>query len=285
MIKRVIGSLALSLALLLTGCSGNQQLKVTTFNIRYDNPGDGPNAWLNRASFVGDFISKEKPDLFGLQETLLHQYEFLRTRLEGYGSVAAGRDDGLTGGEMCPVFYSRQRFELLDSGTFWLSETPDLPGSKGPGAVLPRIVTWVQLREKEGGRKLHFFNTHFSHVSDSARIMSAMILSGAIKNVAGEGFFVLTGDFNLLPESRAYEVLTGVGAPWHVLYDSYEMSASPPSGPSYTFNGFSDKPGEGRIDYIFLPAGTRVLSHQTVVAKQGELFISDHWPVTVTLLW
>jgi len=285
MISRFLSVCIVAVGLLLSGCAEKEELNVITFNIRYDNPADNLNAWPNRAAFAAEFLRVEKPDLLGMQEVLLHQYEFLKENLPGYGSVGVGRNDGKNDGEMCPVFYRTDRFKAIQDGTFWLSETPDVAGSKGPGAVLPRIVTWVQLEEIASGRKLWFFNTHFSHVSDSARIMGAMILGGAVREIAGDHFFVVTGDFNLRPDSRAYETLTGEGAPWHILYDTWLMSEIPPSGAPYTFNGFSDAPGEGRIDYVFVPGGTRVLSHETIVAKRDSLFISDHWPVRVRLEW
>jgi endonuclease/exonuclease/phosphatase family metal-dependent hydrolase len=277
-------SAAVCLALLFA-CSERKELKVITFNVRYDNPGDSPNAWPARAGFAAEFLLSQKPDLLGMQEVLAHQYEFLKENLAGYNSIGVGRTDGMSEGEMSPVFYRSDRFEAIENGTFWLSETPDIPGSKGPGAVLPRIVTWVELKEIASDRKLYFFNTHFCHVSDSARMMGAVILAGAVKRIAGDHFFIVTGDFNLRPDSRAYETLTGEGAPWHILYDAWLMSETTPAGADYTFNGFSDKPGNGRIDYIFVPAATRVLTHETIVAKRDSLFISDHWPVKVVLEW
>jgi endonuclease/exonuclease/phosphatase family metal-dependent hydrolase len=285
MIRRTLLVGAVACGLLLGGCSEKEELKVISFNVRFDNPGDSPNAWPARSVFAAEFLLSQKPDLLGMQEVLLHQYEFLKENLPGYKSIGVGRTDGFNEGEMCPVFYRSDRFEEVENGTFWLSETPDVPGSKGPGAVLPRIVTWVQLREIASDRKLYFFNTHFSHVSDSARIMGAMILGGAVKQIAGDHFFVVTGDFNLRPDSKAYETLTGEGAPWHVLYDTWLMSETTPAGADYTFNGFSDNPGNGRIDYIFAPGGTRVLSHETIIAKRDFLFISDHWPVKAILEW
>jgi len=285
MISRILSICAVAWALLVAGCSEKENLNVITLNVRYDNPRDSLNAWPHRAEFVAEFLSDENPDLIGMQEALLHQYEFLKEKLVGYTSIGVGRNDGMNDGEMCPVFYRTDRFEALEDGTFWLSETPDVAGSKGPGAALPRIVTWVHLKEIATGRKLYFFNTHFSHVSDSARIMGAMILGGAVKKIAGDQFFVVTGDFNLLPDSRAYETLTGEGAPWHILYDSWVLSEIPPSGAPYTFNGFSYKPGNGRIDYIFVPGGTRVISHETVIVKKDSLFISDHWPVRAIVEW
>jgi len=283
--KRLLWVLFALVVFTVTGCSGGGELKVISFNIRFDNPRDGVNAWPARAELVSSYLNNRNPDLIGMQEVLWHQYEYLQQALQGYSSVAAGRDDGISSGEACPVFYRRDRFEPLGHGTFWLSETPDVPGSLGPGAVLPRIVTWVHLKETSTGRRLHVFNTHFSHVSDSKRIMSSIILSGAVKRISGDGFFVLTGDFNLSPSSRAYRVLTGEGAPWRVLYDSYLMSSLPPAGPEHTFNGFSDRQGDGRIDYIFVPAGTRVMSYETEEVKRDSIYISDHWPVKVLISW
>jgi endonuclease/exonuclease/phosphatase family metal-dependent hydrolase len=274
-----------TLGLCLTGCSEHEPLQVITFNVRYDNPGDSLNAWPRRADLVAEFLNGEKPDLLGMQEVLAHQYEFIKENLTGYGTVGVGRTDGKSMGEMCPVFFRSDKFELLDNGTFWLSETPDSVGSMGPGAVLPRIVTWVELNEITSGRKLFFFNTHFCHVSDSARMMGAAILAGAVKRISGDHFFIVTGDFNLRPDSKAYSTLTGEGGPWRVLYDTWLMSETSPAGPSYTFNGFSDNPGEGRIDYIFVPAATMVLSHETMVVKKDDLFVSDHWPVRAVIKW
>lgn len=273
------------LALAPAGCRQGGELKVMSLNIRYDNQRDGINAWPGRSEFAAAYLKQQQPDLLGLQEVLWHQYEYLQQMLTGYSSVAAGRDDGLMSGEACPVFYRSDRFELIEHNTFWLSGTPGVAGSLGPGAVLPRIATWVHLREMSTGRTLHFFNTHFCHVSDSARIMSSMILRDAVREIAGDGFFVVTGDFNLTPGSRAYAILTGEGTPLGLLSDSYGMSGIQPAGPAGTFNGFSDKPSENRIDYIFLPAGTMVLWHETEMVKSGEIFISDHWPVKALVSW
>ncbi|MDT8402634.1 MAG: endonuclease/exonuclease/phosphatase family protein, partial [Bacteroidales bacterium] len=191
--------------------------------------------------------------------------------------------DGARAGEMTPVFYRRDRFTVLNSSTFWLSETPDVPGSKGWGAVLPRIVTWVELQENASGARFFYFNTHYSHMSDSARLMSSKIILREVKKVAGTSPFVITGDFNMLPDSRAYATLTEGGREGALIIDSHTISESEPSGLSYTFNGFSDEEGKGRIDYIFISRGARVLSHETPAPKKGDLFISDHWPVKATV--
>ena len=259
----------------LFSCSGDAgKVRVMTLNVRYDNPADGNNAWPERREIVSDFILQQNPDVIGFQEVLWNQYEYLDSALTGWGSVGVGRDDGKQAGEMAPLFYKRKRFELADYGTFWLSETPGEPGSKGWGAVLPRIVTWVSLEDRESKKLLFVFNTHFSHMSDSARIMSSGVLREGLKMIAGGEDFIITGDFNMVPESRAYSEL--VKSP---VADSYLESSEDPDGETYTYNGFRDEPGENRIDYIFTREGIKVKSHSTIAVKEGNLFISDHWPV------
>jgi endonuclease/exonuclease/phosphatase family metal-dependent hydrolase len=269
------------------GCSqgpDKESINVMTINVRYDNPDDSINAWPNRIPLFCRFISEEKPDILGMQEVLWHQYALMDSVLKEYISVGVGRDDGARGGEMSPVFFRKERFDLVRTLTFWLSDTPDLPGSKGWGASLPRIVTWLELVDKIKHEHFYFFNTHFAHDSDSARIMSSKILLKEVGKIA-DGFpFIVTGDFNMLPYSTGYSILTGPDESVPVLEDSYYVSENKPVGPIYTFNGFSDKPGTGRVDYIFVRNGLRVLNHSTLVPKENEIFISDHWPVTARIL-
>ncbi len=272
--------------ILFAGCTGNNQnntLKVMTFNIRYDNPGDSINAWPNRVGLVCNLIMNEKPDLLGLQEALWYQYEEIDSAISAYSSVSEGRDDGKKKGEMNSVFYNVNRFDFIRDSTFWLSETPDQPGSKGWGASLPRIVTWVELKDKKSGKRLYYFNTHFAHDSDSARIMSAGILLKEIKRIAGRNSFVVTGDFNMSPESKAYSILTEKSSTHATLQDSYLISRVKPEGPAYTSNSFRDSPGRSRIDYVFVKNGMKVLNAAVIVKKEGKVFVSDHWPYKVVI--
>jgi endonuclease/exonuclease/phosphatase family metal-dependent hydrolase len=241
--------------ILLTACSGkngNRNIKVMTFNIRYDNPDDNINAWPKRLELVCDLLKNEKPDLLGLQEALWYQYEKIDSAISGYSSVSRGRDDGRRKGEMNSLFYNINRFDFVRDSTFWLSETPNKPVSKGGGASLPSIVTWVDLKDKKNQKPLYYFNTHFAHDSDSARIMSAAILLRTVKRISGKNMFIITGDFNMSPESRAYSVLTEKSSSSAILKDSYLISQTKPEGPGYTNNGFRDVPGRNRIDYVFV---------------------------------
>jgi endonuclease/exonuclease/phosphatase family metal-dependent hydrolase len=185
---------------------------------------------------------------------------------------------------MNPVFYNNTRFEYLADSTFWLSENPGRAGSKAWNSSLPRIVTWVKLKDKNSGKTIYYFNTHFAHDSDSARIMSAGLLLKEIRRIAGKEQFILTGDFNMKPDNKAYSILTENGKKRTFLTDSYIISKTPPSGPEGTFNGWSDTPREGRIDYIFVKRGAVVNSFTTVIKKEGEVFISDHWPVKAIVI-
>jgi endonuclease/exonuclease/phosphatase family metal-dependent hydrolase len=279
-----------SVALFIFACAGcsrkadKDAIKVMTFNIRFDNPDDSVNAWANRESPLCNFIKNEKPDLLGMQEVLQNQYVILDSALTEYSSVGVGRDDGAKGGEMNPVFYRKDRFDMIRTLTFWLSETPEVPGSKGWGASLPRIVTWMELVDKNTNEHFFCFNTHFAHDSDSARIMSSKILLKEVEKISDGSPFIITGDFNMLPTSAGYAILTGPDESVPALSDTYTTTEKKPWGPSYTFNGFSDKPGAGRIDYIFVKNGLKALEHRTLIKKEDGVYISDHWPVTSTVL-
>ena len=210
---------------------------------------------------------------------LSSQYEYLDSVLSDYASAGAGREDGVREGEMNPVFFRKDRFDLVRHLTFWLSETPEVPGSKAWNSSLPRIVTWVELADKTTHDHLFFFNTHFAHDSDTARIMSAKLLLSRIDTITATFPFIVTGDFNTLPRSEPYAILTGPAESVPLLMDAKEISEDNPEGPVYTYNGFSDSSSSSRIDYIFVRNGLRVLDHRVFVKKGHSVFISDHWPV------
>jgi endonuclease/exonuclease/phosphatase family metal-dependent hydrolase len=304
-----LSGLAVLLILLpLSGCIEDPgHADIVSLNIRYDNSADGINAWPFRKEMVVSFLKDEAPALIGLQEVLWHQFEYIDSALTGYGSLAAGRNDGRRSGEMVPLFYREDLFSSgsSGSGTFWLSPTPDIAGSIGWGAVLPRIVTWCSLTIKSTGEEIFFFNTHFSHMSDSARLMSAGVLMEEVYRIAGEARYIITGDFNMVPDSPPWHVISEGGAE-----DSFIVSEERPSGGGTTFNGFSEpvaeksgfarqgNPSAGasasgglrepagavrRIDYIFVSPGMEVSGHRTERVIQDSVYISDHWPVIVTL--
>ncbi len=272
--------------MVISACSqktANTTIKVITLNIRYDNPADSINSWANRADQVCKFIVNEKPDILGLQEVLWHQYQLLDSALTDYSSIGTGRNDGAREGEMNPVFFRKDKFDMVRNITFWLSDSPEVAGSLGWGSSLPRIVTWMELVDKKSHNHLFFFNTHFAHDSDSARLMSSKILLNQVNKIAGEYPFIISGDFNMPSTSTGYSILTGPDESVPLLKDSYVITEKRPSGPVFTFNGFSDKMKAARIDYIFVKNGLRVLDYKTFVKMEHGIFISDHWPVEAVI--
>ena len=257
------------------------KLTALTYNIRYDNPGDGEDAWPKRRDFLAGQLRFHAPDIFGIQEGLHRQLEYLSEQLPAYTRVGVGRDDGKQGGEYSALFFLKKRFGLLASGTFWLSETPDTV-SKGWDAALPRVCTFAHLHDSLSGKKLWVFNTHFDHIGKEARRRSAELILLKIKekNTANEPV-VLMGDFNAEPQEEPVAVLT------HELRDARSMSLEPPFGPEGTFNAFKfNEPVKRRIDYIFLnEKGLKVLQHAVLSDSRDCHYPSDHLPVLARLFW
>lgn len=275
------------LIIICAGCSPqieNKPLKVMSFNIRYDNPADGPNAWTHRKEIVVEEIKIRAVDIVGMQEVLKGQEKYLIANLPEYETYGVGRDDGADKGELCPIFFRRQRFELLEKSTFWLSETPDSIGSKAWDAVLPRIVSWVKLHDLETGEDLYFFNTHFSHVSDSARKNSAELLVKKITEIAGNQPVILSGDFNCINQSEPYQVLTGNSQNLLQLFDTHYISETEHFGGLQSINGFGRSRRETIIDFLFCNSAFRVLNHGILTVRKDSVFISDHYPVLATVV-
>ncbi len=251
-------------------------LGVLSFNIRYDNPGDGDNGWKHRADTVAAIIGQRyRVDLAGLQEVLVSQLRDLEERLPDFAWIGVGRSDGAEGGEFSPVFYRREALELLDQGTFWLSETPEVPGSRSWDAALPRIVTWGRFQERDTGRTFFHFNTHFDHKGVEARAQSAMLLVGRIRHIAGQDPVVLTGDLNDYPGSDVLTLVREDG-----LQDAILITEKPHSGPTGTTNDWNRviRPPR-RIDYVLTSRGIDVLEHRILSDRTEGRFPSDHLPV------
>ncbi len=259
-------------------------LNVATFNIRYANPDDGPNVWDNRKDWVCQSMDFFDVDVFGAQEVIASQLADMAQRLPGYDYVGIGRNGG-TEGEFCPVFYKKASFELMEDGTFWLSETPEKANSQGWDAALPRIVTWVRLKVKSTGKEFYVFNTHFDHRGKTAQLESAKLLKQRINTIAGDLPFVVMGDFNFSPSFKAYSILTEKRNPSGVAINDTKGIADQEYGPSYTFNGFALEPDQNRerIDYVFCSDKVSVHKHHTLDGQRGEYYVSDHFPIIVCL--
>ena len=252
-------------------------ITVMSYNIRYDNPGDGINAWPNRKDHVAEMMADTySADIIGVQEALKHQLDELQVRMPGYSRVGVGRGDGKEQGEFSPIFYKTDRFDLISTNTFWLSETPQRPGSKSWDAAITRIATWARLSDQESGQEFYIINTHFDHRGEVARVESARLLIEFIEDL-DEGIPVLlTGDFNVTEESKAYTVLAG--SP--LLNDTRYLSEDSHEGPTASFSDWETlQPEESRIDYIFVNNHVSVLSHLIADDRYDGRFPSDHLPV------
>ncbi|CCY89793.1 endonuclease/exonuclease/phosphatase family protein [Bacteroides sp. CAG:1076] len=280
-----MGIVAAALAIATPSCTTQQQpTEITwgTFNIRYDNPADSLNNWQYRKDNVAEFIKKQGIDIVGMQEVLYNQLEDLKSRLPEYAEVGVGREDGKTKGEYAPLFYKKDRFEVLDSNTFWLSQYPDSVGFIGWDGACTRIATWAKLKDKKNGKVFMAVNTHFDHVGTEARRKSALLIIEKIKEIVGDQPAVLTGDFNVSDQSEAYETIT---TNEFVLKDAYKEAAQR-EGVSYTFHDFGRIPADSceKIDFIFVTPQIKVQdSYIPQEAKQAGDFLSDHNPEVVHL--
>jgi len=260
-------------------------LTVMTFNVRYDNPKDGPNAWPARKGLAAKTLLFHKADIVGMQECLRGQIADLETLLPGYAWVGVGRDDGKEAGEFCPIFFRKDRLRLLDQSTYWLSETPEEAGSPGWDGACRRIVTWARFAGTPDEGTFFVFNTHFDHVGPEARRKSAELLLRRLAAIAGEAPAVVTGDFNAAAEDEPVRILTSGlnGAP--ALRDAAALSLTGSYGGGRTFNGFRDEPGTGRIiDFIFVQGTGPVLRHGIIAEKWDGRFVSDHYPVLAEIV-
>ncbi len=262
----------------------NASLNVMTFNIRYPNPDDGMNYWPRRKELTASMIRFYETDIVGLQEAFKSQLDDLTEMLPGYQWFGVCR----TSGDMTPdpdnefsaILYKKDRLELLEGDTFWLSENPDQPGIAGWDADLPRIVTWARFKDKITGKTFYHFNTHFDHRGQEARAESAKLILRKIADIAADSPVVVTGDFNAIPESVPYRTLVDENNTQH-LTDAYTITQMPHHGPvatgtrGFTFPGV---PGV-RIDYVFVKHGVEVRKHAILSDTWGGRLPSDHLPV------
>ena len=267
------------LSLLLAVQVTAQELYVGSYNIRYKNSEDAANGngWQQRCPVICDQLNFEHPDIFGAQEVLEPQLKDMLARLDGYDYIGVGRDDGKTKGEYAAIFYDKQKLRLLDSGHFWLSETPDKPGL-GWDAACIRICTWglfnvndnlnpnLNVNDNEKGLQFYFFNLHMDHMGVVARRESAKLVVERIKEMAGDTVpVVLTGDFNVDQNDEIYSIFTQS----ELLRDSYTATRLR-FAENGTFNGWhQERKTDSRIDHVFV-------SKQFIVDRYGVL-TNTYW--------
>lgn len=257
-----------------------QSIVIATFNIRYDNPRDSGNLWADRKAYVASLIRFHDFDVFGTQEGLKHQLDDIQQQLPQYERYGIGRDDGQTKGEYSAIFYKKEKFTLLKSGDFWLSETPDKPGF-GWDARINRICSWVQLKDKVTGKTFYCFNVHYDHQGMVARRESSKLLLSKIRSISGKDPVILTGDFNGDHRSEWYESIAHSG----VLKDSFREVKHP-----YVNNGTFQNFGRNFntadiIDHVFISTHFTVKRWGVLTDSYSGKFPSDHFPVLTEIHW
>ena len=263
--------------------ASTHDLRVMTFNVRYSEADDGINAWPNRRDLMVQVIRSEHPDILGSQELLLPQADYLQKHLPGYSWFGRGRNGNeidRNDNEHMGVFYDKARLKILESGNFWLSATPDKPGSIGAGQVMPRMVTWAQFQDLRSGKRFYYYDTHFPYqdgaAAEAVRERCAQQILQRLARLPASAPFILTGDFNTTPDSATHAALT------RELRDA-RTSAPQREGPDATFHDFTGNATK-RIDWI-LYRGMTAGHVRTITTHQGKVYPSDHFPVVADFSW
>jgi endonuclease/exonuclease/phosphatase family metal-dependent hydrolase len=253
-------------------------LRVASYNIRYASQEDGLNSWSNRKDNLNALILYHDLDIIGTQEGYSSQLSDICV-LPGYAFTGKGRDDGENRGEHSAIIYKTGRFKILESGDFWLSETPEKPGLGWDATCCNRICSWAKFKDMKTRREFYFFNVHFDHQGVTARLESGKLMVRKIAEIAGKSPVICTGDFNSTPETEQIQIMQ------QLLNDSYRITRMPPYGPVGTYNGFKfDAPLTSRIDYIFVSREFTVLKYAVLSDAKEQRYPSDHLPVVTDLI-
>jgi endonuclease/exonuclease/phosphatase family metal-dependent hydrolase len=248
-------------------------LRVATYNLRYNNAGDGADAWPNRKEIVKNLVRHYDFDVFGIQEGLRGQLNDV-AELPTYAFVGRGRDDGKEAGEHSAIFYKKARLQLLQTGDFWLSQTPNRPSLGWDATCCNRLCTWARFKDLQTGQVFYFFSVHFDHEGVEARRQSGKLMVQKMQEIAKGAPVICVGDLNSTPDTEQVKTMQAS------LHDAYLTTAQPPYGPVGTFNGFKlDAPLADRIDYVFVSAGCQVLTYAVLTDSMRGHYPSDHFPV------
>ena len=254
-------------------------LRVMSFNIRLGVANDGENRWDLRKDLVVKTIRDYNPDLLGLQEVFPMQEEYLRHHFPNYVYYGRSRLVDPEDGEACSVMFRKDRFEPIEQSTFWLSETPEEPGSKSWDSSLPRIANMISLKDKQaGGKKLVLINTHFDHRGKVARAEAAKIIRGRVTGFTKGTRVVITGDFNSGEGSKPYQSLVGEN-----VIDTFRKVHPERTEEESTFTAWTGRLIGNRIDWVLCSSNFRVLSAEINRTNENGRYPSDHYPVTATL--
>ncbi len=256
-------------------------LIVATVNIRYENAEDDANghSWVSRLPMIAGMVTKYEYDIFGTQEGTGNQIAGLQSALPGYAHFGISRDNN-EAGEHVSIYYKKDRFEIEQSGDFWLSETPDIP-SISWDAKFQMNTTWGRFRDKSSGYTFYVFNTHFDPLGITARIESSKVMLHKAAEIAGTLPYIMTGDFNSTQTSEAYSVLKNSGT----VRDAFDIAqAKSTYSTGTTFNNWQLNPtGTDRLDHIFVSSDFSVKTHSVLRDSYDKKLPSDHFPVLVQL--
>ncbi len=298
-ISVLIAGLLIGVFLTYLGCGpvaaaeqDNFQVRVMSFNIRYGSANDGQNSWPHRRKLVFDLIRRHDCDVVGLQEALGYQIREIMEAVPGYDLIGVAREDGKDEGEYSCILYRKDRFEAAKSGTFWFSDTPEVPGSRHWGNVCVRICSWARLVEKETGRAFYAYNLHLDHVSQPSREKSAILLAQRIAARPHSDPFVVTGDFNAAEQNPVIRYLKGeapLKEQWGAsrecpvpMVDTFR-ALHPDAARVGTFNGFDGKRDGGKIDFVLAQASTEVREAAILYDNADGRYPSDHFPILAVL--
>lgn len=275
-------------------CAESANLVVATFNIRFDpvdsNSSVEPNGWTNpegpRRDLVVDVMTALDADVIGVQEALQGQVMDLTSALSEYSFFGVGRDDGDTEGEYAGIFIRTARFSQVDGGHFWLSDTPETPGTVFAGSAATRMATWVRLRDEVAEREFVLLNTHWDHISAESRELSAALIRNRLATIAADTPAIVTGDLNTWPGTAEFEILLSPEpAQTPQLIDGYRQAIPVMSEDEGTFHFFAGTTSGLRIDFVLHDDGFQTVDAQIVRTSVAGRYPSDHFPVTGTLQW
>ena len=248
-------------------------VKLISYNIRTSWGHDGDHSWQHRRPATVRMLREEAPDVFGLQEAMQDQLQYIDAECPQYARVGVDRDGDAASGETMAVYYLRDRFDLLDSGTFWISDTPEQV-SRGWDAACNRTVTWVELRDKASGKEFFYFNTHLDHQGRQAREEGVKLIVSKIREIAGpRSAVVLGGDLNAPADSPVFRPLLRTM--------KAARSKAAESDSKGTFNGFGTAPDTIILDHLFFRGRIRCRRFVTLDGNYGAPYISDHYPIGI----
>jgi endonuclease/exonuclease/phosphatase family metal-dependent hydrolase len=301
-LNKITGICFLAAALIiLGGCNGSQRdttskdvqftapnagvVDVMTYNILVDSRITPWHKWYFRKQRVIDMLADNRADVMGLQEARDSQTQDIQSAMPQYDYYAVGRNDGIRGGESCPIFYRKDRFTMLDSGTFWFSDTPEVPGSKDWGNLPPRICSWVYLREKDNNTKFYVYNVHLDAFSQNSRQKSARLLAQRVADRKTRDPFIVMGDFNMALYNPAMKYLMKFGyeTPYPKMVDAW-LSVHPDESETPTRQSFGGHIMGPNIDHIPISENLRALEVRIDNRKIDGGYPSDHFPVIAKIL-